>query len=133
MPELRKEIELGSVEDRLTGKAWPYEAAMQEVHKGRRICATVAGYFGIATCDTEKEDLLAVFEGFGMPFVLRRKGQEFMLIGECYIHGVMDGELMCAEIDQLDGSRIVEDKNGDQFGIRKPEGEFATLENLVLV
>ncbi len=133
MPELRKEIELGSDEDRLTGKAWPYEAAMQEVQKGRRICATAAGYFGIATCDTEKEDLVAVFEGFSMPFVLRRKGQEFMLIGECYIHGIMDVELMCADVDQLDGSQTGEDKNGDRFGIRKPEGEFAVLEGLLLV
>ena len=35
------------------------------------------------------------FFGIGVPFVLRPIGRsEFMVIGHCYVHGIMDGELM---------------------------------------
>ena len=48
---------------------------------------------------------MATLLGANMPFVLRpvpddhrRKGPRWRLLGECYVHGIMDGELV--EIDE---------------------------------
>lgn len=135
MPELSKKIEPGSAEGRLVEQAWPYEAAMQEVQKGRRICATKGGYLGIATYDTEREDLVVIFEGFSMPFVLRRKGDDYVIVGDAYVHGIMDGELICPLKDEfgLDESQIGVDVNAHSYCIRKPSDGFAVFENLSLV
>ena len=134
MEEMSKKIEPGSEDDKLFQRAWPYEAAMQEVHKGRRICATKGGYFGIVPYDAEKEDLLVIFEGFAMPFVLRQNGEDYVLIGDAYVHGIMDGELICKVEKELelDESQIGDDQNAELFCIRKPGGGFATLEDLTL-
>jgi len=37
-----------------------------------------------------------------MPFVLRRRGDEFVIIGDAYIHGIMDGELICAVDERIE-------------------------------
>jgi hypothetical protein len=42
-----------------------------------------------------------------MPLVIRNiKGNEFTLIGHCYVHGVMDGEIIEA-LDKTPGLRDV--------------------------
>jgi hypothetical protein len=38
-------------------------------------------------------DLVAIFLGADVPFVLREHGDAYRLVGACYIHGVMDGSL----------------------------------------
>ena len=40
---------------------------------------------------SEPGDLLAIFKGGARPFVLRRQGERFRLIGDAYIHGIMHG------------------------------------------
>jgi hypothetical protein len=45
--------------------------------------------------DTEKGDLICVFDGGEVPYLLRPAGNDsYILIGECYLHGIMDGEAM---------------------------------------
>lgn len=58
-------------ESALLNAAWPFEAAMLEIQKGRQFCFTAAGYTCLAPHDTAPGDLLVVFPGFCMPFVLR--------------------------------------------------------------
>jgi hypothetical protein len=41
---------------------------------------------------THTGDLVVVLFGGRVPFVLRQQGKRYTLIGECYIHDVMDGE-----------------------------------------
>lgn len=76
-----------------------------------------------------------ILEGFSMPFVLRRRGDEFVIIGDAYIHGIMDGELICAvdERIELDDSKIGYDSQGKAFYARTPGDGFATLQNFSLV
>ena len=135
MPVLSKPVEPDSAAARLLDEAWPYECALQDVHKGRRICVTKGRYMGITTYDTEKGDLLVMFEGFAMPFVLRPKGDDFIIIGDCYIHGIMDGQLACVpEADfGLDASQHGVDKSGSDFCVRSLTGGFATFQTFNIV
>ena len=135
MPVLSKPVEPDSEEARLLDEAWPYECALQDVHKGRRICVTKGRYMGVTTYDTEKGDILVMLEGFTMPFVLRPNGDNFMIVGDCYIHGIMDGELACIPEPEfgLDSSQCGVDKNGDDFCVRSLAGGYATFKTFTIV
>ena len=135
MSVLSKPVEPDSEAARLLDEAWPYECALQDVHKGRRICVTKGRYMGVTTYDTEKGDLLALLEGFAMPFVLRPKGDNFVIIGDCYIHGIMDGELACVPEAKfgLDASQYGVDKTGKDFCVRSLTGGFATFQTFTIV
>ena len=135
MSVLSKPVEPDSGAASLLDEAWPYECVLQDVHKGRRICVTKGRYMGVTTYDTKKGDLLVMFEGFAMPFVLRPEGDNFVIIGDCYIHGVMDGELVCVPEAKfrLDASQQGVDKNGDDFCVRSLTGGFATFQKFTIV
>jgi hypothetical protein len=53
---------------------------------------TKGTYLGLGPKDAQKGDLLALLQGGQMPNVLRRKGEFYELVGDCYVHGVMKGE-----------------------------------------
>ncbi|KAF8866367.1 hypothetical protein BDZ45DRAFT_579097 [Acephala macrosclerotiorum] len=62
---------------------------------GRRMCFTTSGYIGSVPHESQIGDMICIFEGGKVPFVVRNKsGGGQQLVGECYIHGIMDGELM---------------------------------------
>ena len=48
-------------------------------------------------------DLICVFVGAQTPFLVRHVGgngmgdQRYELVGECYVHGIMDGEVVFEE------------------------------------
>jgi hypothetical protein len=43
---------------------------------------------------------ICIFNGGLVPFVLRSKGEQtFSFVGECYIHGIMEGEAMNGKED----------------------------------
>lgn len=49
--------------------------------------------FGTIPDEAEEGDLIAIFFGLGIPFVLRPlAGDTYKLVGPCYVHGIMDGE-----------------------------------------
>jgi hypothetical protein len=59
---------------------------------------TKDGYFGLGPKTMRKDDLICVLFGSNVPFVLRRVGDYFVLVGECFVLGLMDGEA----IDRLE-------------------------------
>ena len=61
---------------------------------GRRIFLTANGYLGLGPKDLQHGDIVAILLGGQLPFILRRRGQEFILIGECYAHGYLNGEAL---------------------------------------
>jgi hypothetical protein len=63
---------------------------------GRAFCEISGGLFGIVPNNTLLGDVIAVFLGGRTPFVLRRVAntEEYQLVRPCYVHGVMDGELI---------------------------------------
>ena len=55
---------------------------------------TELGYFGTAPAQAEIGDVVVIFHGVGVPYILREVGSgEHVLVGDCYLHGVMDGEI----------------------------------------
>ncbi|KAK0109539.1 hypothetical protein ONS95_002226 [Cadophora gregata] len=60
-----------------------------------RVCKTVNGFVGVVPIGAGVGDLVAVFAGGAMPFVLRPTEEiegGFRLLGGCYMHGLMRGE-----------------------------------------
>ncbi|KAH9938936.1 heterokaryon incompatibility protein-domain-containing protein [Amylocystis lapponica] len=61
----------------------------------RCFATTGTGYVGVVPRTAKPGDWVCALLGGEMPFVLRDKGNgQFRLIGECYLHGIMDGEVM---------------------------------------
>ncbi|KAE8445818.1 hypothetical protein EG329_012876 [Mollisiaceae sp. DMI_Dod_QoI] len=59
----------------------------------RRFAITDEGYIGLVPLCSEVGDGVYILGGVSVPFVMRRKGsKEFVLVGDAYIHGVMEGE-----------------------------------------
>lgn len=50
------------------------------------------GYMGLADSRALATDCICVLLGAPVPFILRRLGNHYMLIGEAYVHGFMYGE-----------------------------------------
>ncbi|RMJ04946.1 hypothetical protein CDV36_014380 [Fusarium kuroshium] len=70
------------------------------MHAGWKPFLSAGGYVGLGPGAMDSGDVIAIFYGAHVPFVLRPKGQEFQLLGEAYVHGIMDGEFM--QIDRED-------------------------------
>ncbi|KAG9197502.1 hypothetical protein G6514_001496 [Epicoccum nigrum] len=67
-----------------------------------------AGLLGLFPLATELGDTIVVLEGASTPFVLRSIGdEEYRLVGECYVHGVMKGEIWDAASRELRDFRVV--------------------------
>ena len=60
----------------------------------RRFIMTSAGFMGLAPPGAEVNDEVCILFGAEVPFVIRRQGKYCQLIGECYVYGIMNGEVM---------------------------------------
>jgi hypothetical protein len=60
---------------------------------GRCMFSTEKAYIGLGPKTMQPGDCVVLFEGGTVPHVLRRNGAEFTFIGECYVHGAIQGEL----------------------------------------
>lgn len=71
---------------------------------GRRISSTTKSLIGLVPREAEPGDRIFLLQGFDTPFVLRKSGKDshYLIIGECYVHGHMDGkewhEEKCREV-----------------------------------
>ncbi|XTI89273.1 HET-domain-containing protein [Cenococcum geophilum] len=59
-----------------------------------RFFITESGYMGRGPHALRVDDVIVVLLGGEVPFVLRPIGNGYILIGECYVHGIMGGELI---------------------------------------
>jgi hypothetical protein len=58
----------------------------------RALARTKLGYLALVPDGTRAGDRVCVFWGGRMPCVLREEDLHWHLVGECYTHGIMDGE-----------------------------------------
>lgn len=59
---------------------------------GRRFFVSGDGYFGLAPPNARKGDRVAVLCGTETPFLLQKTDSAFQVVGESYVHGLMNGE-----------------------------------------
>ncbi|RYP36060.1 hypothetical protein DL767_003532 [Monosporascus sp. MG133] len=69
-----------------------------------RLFVTTEGYIGLAPRDIRSGDFVAIFNGCHMPYVVRPAGKvkykdellegALQVIGPCYLHGIMNGEIL---------------------------------------
>ncbi|KAJ3481831.1 hypothetical protein NLG97_g7721 [Lecanicillium saksenae] len=75
---------------------WSHEASLISRH--RRLGLSAQGHFVLGPDSMEPGDAVVVLYGGVAPFVLRRRGPKsedgWTLIGECYVHGMMNGEAL---------------------------------------
>jgi hypothetical protein len=58
-----------------------------------RFCVSSTGSFVMAPISVRSGDMVCVLFGCDMPVVLRKKAENsYIFVGECYAHGIMDGE-----------------------------------------
>jgi hypothetical protein len=62
----------------------------------RRLFVTSRGYMGLHTPRVENDDYICVFPGCNVPVIMRKVDRHYVHLGECYVHGIMDGEVMDA-------------------------------------
>jgi hypothetical protein len=88
-----------------------YRERLKETIRGRRLFRTYGGRLGIGPDDIRAEDRIAVLYGGRTPFILRsvhvvgaQDSKKYFceLIGDCYVHGMMDGRLMQEPHEELE-------------------------------
>ncbi|KAL7907903.1 heterokaryon incompatibility domain-containing protein [Trichoderma velutinum] len=97
--------ELHSLAER--GDALKWSRAATGASSNRRFARTTKGYYVMGPQVMEEGDIICVLFGGKMPFCLRPclDSQRYLLVGECYIHGFMNGEA----IDMLEKERFCEE------------------------
>ena len=73
-----------------------FDLSIQQALESRCFFTTSSGYIGVGPRDTLCNDYVAVFLGGNMPFIIRDKSTHHSLVGEAYVHGIMNGELMAS-------------------------------------
>lgn len=75
------------------GDWFNYETLIRNKCYNRTLFSTRKGYLGLGP-DCHKGDLVCLMFGGEVPFVLRPKDGYYQLVGDAYVHGIMDGEAM---------------------------------------
>ena len=89
-----------------------YVIAMEYLHNRLPFLST-NGYVGLLPAHSKRGDLICIIFGAIVPFVLRKLDNgEYELIGEVYVHGIMDGEYL-----KKDPTPAVFDLGGDSTSL----------------
>jgi hypothetical protein len=76
---------------------YQYTNALIFAVAGRRFCSTGKRYLGWVPRAAVAGDIICIFAGGEVPFIIRPlegHSDYYELVGECYIHGIMQGEAM---------------------------------------
>jgi hypothetical protein len=62
--------------------------------QGRKLAVTRQGYLVLAPDRAAEGDVVCILQGAKVPYVLRKRRDAFELVGEAYVHGVMNCEAL---------------------------------------
>ena len=81
------------------GIVFDFLRRVQSVIWGRRLATLDQGYVVLGPRSCEVGDLVCILHGCSVPVLLRRQdvGGNYTFVGECYVHGMMDGEARILE------------------------------------
>ena len=74
-----------------------YLTALQDTLHGWKFVVTKQGYVGTVPKLAELGDMVAIMKGGRVPFILQKsvtRPGAFRFVGECYVHGIMNGEAL---------------------------------------
>jgi hypothetical protein len=84
---------VGNSDDEKYTRPFSDAAIVHSMH--RSLIITEKGYLGLGPPATQEGDVVSVLRGGNVPFLLRSIGNGFYkLIGESYVHGIMDGSFV---------------------------------------
>ncbi|QBZ58695.1 hypothetical protein PoMZ_03653 [Pyricularia oryzae] len=116
-PPGKGRLELSNLSSRRPGAAFQeLKTALRRALRNRRFAVTKKGYFGLVPYWTKQGDEVCMLNGCDVPYVIRRVGHEgsgqgvadsyrFHFLGECYIHGMMNEEVL--EMKELELRELV--------------------------
>ncbi|KAI4112914.1 MAG: hypothetical protein LQ345_006008 [Seirophora villosa] len=108
-PTFKRKLNLANLEVRQPGRMYrQMQIAFKAAVKRRRFGTTASGCMGLYPRGTRVGDRVGIFSGGHVPFVLRRHSEPgaYQLVGECYQHGIMDGQIMSTAGFVFDGIEI---------------------------
>ncbi|KIW03277.1 uncharacterized protein PV09_05493 [Verruconis gallopava] len=75
-------------------KSWPpdLQSPFPTHAHGRRMFRTQSSYIGLGPREMQVGDKVAICSGGKVPLILRACGDGYLFIGDCYVHGLMNGE-----------------------------------------
>lgn len=100
-PELRQAIAVWE-QNEATRLPSRYRTCLRRM-KNKRPFITKEGYVGMGPTCMEEGDLVVVLGLATLPYIVRRvenKSNEYLLLGECYCDGIMDGEIVAQREEQ---------------------------------
>ncbi|EEU35267.1 uncharacterized protein NECHADRAFT_88090 [Fusarium vanettenii 77-13-4] len=75
-----------------------FESTVHHVSWSRKLFITKTGYIGLAPPSAQPGDAVVLFSGGRVPFIVREEisdsSKYYRVVGETYVHGIMDGELL---------------------------------------
>jgi hypothetical protein len=75
--------------------------ASMDITNKKLLFITRTGYFGLGPLALEEGDMVCVLPGCMVPLLLRKRDYCHVLVGECVVWGLMDGEAMLnREVDE---------------------------------
>ncbi|KAI5920639.1 heterokaryon incompatibility protein-domain-containing protein [Camillea tinctor] len=82
------------------GDWFKYETLVRSKCYNRYLFSTRNGYLGLGP-DCRAGDLVCLLFGGEVPFVLRPKDGHYQLVGDAYVHGIMEGEAIHRDDEEL--------------------------------
>ncbi|KAM0800502.1 heterokaryon incompatibility protein-domain-containing protein, partial [Usnea florida] len=94
-PEYAREFCEWRKSGRQTPMAWAgYMTSAQRACYGRSLFFTSKGLLGLGPEEARPTDVVAVLLGCSVPMLLRKVESRYQVLGEAYVHGIMEGEAM---------------------------------------
>lgn len=72
----------------------PFVSTLLHKTKNRKFFVTSRGYMGLGSPRVEVGDVICVFPGHNVPVTVRKINDHYTYQGECFVLGIMDGEVM---------------------------------------
>ena len=88
-----------TTENHRAGNPLLYQAALGYLAPHRKFFRTKKGFIGLGPRSMRQGDLVCILHGGRVPFILRKEGSHYRLVGESYVHGIMEGEAMTKDAE----------------------------------
>ncbi|KAH8591907.1 heterokaryon incompatibility protein-domain-containing protein [Bisporella sp. PMI_857] len=95
--DIPNDFRLGpEVADEVRREAWVGDALQAVALRSHRrsLIITKTGYIGLGPPEVQEGDLVSILLGCSVPVILRPKGESWWFVGESFVCGIMDGEIL---------------------------------------